>query len=69
MKAIYVFVCAATILLIAKSTGLFATTKNCTVVACCCHAAMNTTKSKKAAAEISIIETNPFDILIPGNHY
>ena len=69
MKAIYVFVFAAMLLLIVSSTGLFATTKNCGTDVCCCNAQKKNAAIKKAPTDISEPETNPFDILIPGNHF
>ena len=68
MKAVYVFVFAATLLLVIKSTGLFATTKNCSTVACCCTPNKDA-EIKKTASDITEFEPNPFTILIPGNHF
>jgi hypothetical protein len=69
MKAIYVFVFGAMLLLIVMSTGLFATTRNCSTVACCGNAPKKNGAVKKVPADISTFETNPFNILTPGNHF
>ncbi len=67
MKIFIVFVIAATLLLPAISFRSFATDKCNTTF--CCEAKKKCIANKKVQAELTETETNPFTILIPGNHF
>ena len=68
MKVFIVFVIAATLLLPAISFRSFANTDKCKTTFCC-DAKKKCMAAKKLQAETIETETNPFTILIPGNHF
>ena len=68
MKLFIVFVLAATLLLPAISFRSFANTDKC-ATAFCCNAKKKCIANKKVQAALNETETNPFTILIPGNHF
>jgi hypothetical protein len=67
MKIFIVFLIAATLLLPAISFQSFANTDKCKTV--CCDAKKKCMANKKVQADLNETETNPFTILIPGNHF
>ena len=68
MKIFLAFLLAAMLLLPAISFRSFANTDNCKTTSCCkAKKECNTNKKKQAA--IIETETNPFTLLIPGNHF
>jgi hypothetical protein len=64
MKTFFVIAFFAAVLLEAKSTDLFASSESCTAKTC-----SNTVNNKKLKVEVAAPETDPFTILIPGNHF
>jgi hypothetical protein len=68
MKIFIVFIIAATLLLPAISSRLFANNDNCKTTVCC-NAKKKCIAKQKVQAELNQTETNPFTILIPGNHF
>ena len=68
MKIFIVFVIAATLLLPAISFRSFANTDKCKTTVCC-DAKKKCMANKKAQAALIETETNPFTLLIPGNHF
>lgn len=69
MKKIMTFVLAATVMLLGGSASLFADGSTCKTTFC------NSTKNKnhliktKQVKNAVQFETDPFTILIPGNHF
>ena len=68
MKIFFIITFFAAVLLVVKSTDLFASSENCTAKTCC-NAVNKCVDDKKVQAEMAAPETNPFTILIPGNHF
>jgi hypothetical protein len=68
MKIFTVFVIAATLLLPAIAFRSFANTDKCNTTVCC-DVTKKCMANKKTEAELIETETNPFTILIPGNHF
>jgi len=68
MKTFFIITFIAAILLVVKSTDLFASSESCTTKTCC-NTATKCVNNKKVQAEIPEADTNPFIILIPGNHF
>ncbi|MGG9964112.1 hypothetical protein [Ferruginibacter sp. SUN106] len=68
MKTFFIITFFAAVLLVAKSTDLFASSENCTAKTCS-NTVTKCINDKKVQAEIAVPETDPFTILIPGNHF
>ena len=67
MKAIFFVAFVTVMMLVAKTTSLFANTQNCTV-AVCSNAEKKGTGNKTASNMIEF-DTIPFIILIPCNNF
>lgn len=68
MKKIFVFAFAALLLLLVKSSTLFANKENCKT-ANCCSAKNKCIENKKQKIGFLEFEINPFTILIHGNNF
>jgi hypothetical protein len=68
MKTFFIITFFAAVLLVAKSTDLFASSENCTAKTCS-NIVNECVSNKKMQAEMAAPETDPFTILIPGNHF
>ena len=68
MKIFIVFLIAATLLLPAISFRSFANSDKCKTTFCC-DAQKKCAANKKQQAVNIETETNPFTLLIPGNHF
>jgi hypothetical protein len=68
MKIFIALLIAATLLLPAITFRSFANTDKCKTTFCC-DAQKKCTANKKVQATTIETETNPFTLLIPGNHF
>ena len=68
MKTIIVFVIATAVLLLVKSSIVFANTTSCKLVESCTEKD-KCSSNKKPATAIEELDVDPFTILITGNHF
>ena len=68
MKIFFAFMLAAMLMLPAISFRSFANTDKCKT-GFCCNAQKKCSANKKVQADLNETETNPFTLLIPGNHF
>ncbi|WP_462249180.1 hypothetical protein [Ferruginibacter sp.] len=68
MKKFFAFALTALLLLILKSSSLFANKENCKTTICS-STKIKCTENKKEKFDFSEFEINPFTILIPGNNF